>query len=84
MDGEELFSTVRKRPFIPFRIHVSDGSAYDIRHPDAVWMTRRSAYLAMPGDASQIPERALIVSLIHITRLEELAVKPSTGNGPAS
>jgi hypothetical protein len=84
MHPEELFAAVRLRPFVPFRLHVADGSAYDIRHPDAIMVTRRSAHLAMPGDADQIPERALIVALVYITRLEELAATPATANGSTS
>jgi hypothetical protein len=84
MHPEQLFEAIRFRPFVPFRLHISDGTAYDVRHPDAIMVTRRAAYLALPGDADQIPQRALIVALVHITRLEELAATPSSGNGAAS
>jgi hypothetical protein len=84
MHPEELFAAARRRPFTPFRLHVSDGPAYDIRHPDSILVTRRSAYLALPGDASQIAERGLVLALVHITRLEELVTSPTTGNGAAS
>jgi hypothetical protein len=78
MHPDELFAAVRRRPFVPFRLHVSDGSSYDIRHPDMILVTRRSAILALPGDPDQVPERSTTVALVHVTRLEEIdaATKP--------
>lgn len=78
---DQLYAALHRRPFVPFRVHVSDGSAYDVRHADAIWMTRRAAYLALPGDPGQIPERAVVVALIHVSRLEELTTAPPSGNG---
>jgi len=81
MNPDELKAILRRQPFIPFRLHVSDGASYDIRHPEMVLLTRRAAYIGVPAE-DLIPEKAVIVSLIHVSRLEELpAGSKSTGNG---
>lgn len=31
-----------KRPFEPFRVVMSSGEKYDIKHPKAAWLTRHT------------------------------------------
>jgi hypothetical protein len=81
MHPDELFAAVRRRPFVPLRLHVSDGSAYDLRHPDSILVTRRSVILALPGDLDVIPERAVTIALVHVTRLEEIDGTPAGTTG---
>jgi hypothetical protein len=81
MNPEELFAAVHRRPFVPFRLHVSDGSSYDVRHPDSILVTRRSAILALAGNPDEVPERAITIALLHITRLEDLDAATVRGNG---
>ena len=84
MHPDELLAAVRRTPFVPFRLHVSDGSAYDIRHPETVLVTRRAAILSVPDDPGHPAERAVTVAMVHINRLEELAAKPAPGDGAAT
>ena len=69
----DVFHTlIRKRPFRPFRVYVSDGATYDVPHPEASWvlgmmlltLVRPSGFAAPPG------ERYATISLIHVTRVE--------------
>ena len=82
MHPDDLLLVLRRQPFVPVRLHVSDGASYDIRHPEMLLLTRRAAYVGVPGDGS-IPERAIIVALAHISRLEELPAGAVPGNGAA-
>ncbi len=85
MHPDELLAAVRRQPFIPFRLHVSDGSAYDVRHPETILVGRRAAVLGVPDDPHQPAERFVTVALIHVSRLEELAGTPAPGgNGAGS
>jgi len=34
MTQADLLEQLRQRPFLPFRIQVSDGTSHDIYHPD--------------------------------------------------
>jgi hypothetical protein len=34
MRPEELTELLRVRPFVPLRIHLTDGQSYEIHHPD--------------------------------------------------
>lgn len=68
----DLLEILRQRPFQAFRIHVSDGTVYEIRHPEIMLVGRSKAYVFFPPEGSALPavDRFEIVALLHITRLE--------------
>ena len=73
MPPEELLDWVQKRPFVPFRIHLTDGHSYDVRHPELCMPGRRTAIIGLVGGSSEpLYERAVTVSLPHLVRLEPL------------
>jgi hypothetical protein len=71
---QELLDMLRRRPFAPFRVHLTDGSSYEVRHPDLVMPGARSVAIGLPGGTlpEGVYERIVILALIHITRLEPL------------
>jgi hypothetical protein len=74
MFRHELIEVLTARPFRPFRMYVTDGAAFVIRHPDLVLVTPTSAVVGAPEGEQRGPavERFTIVDLEHITRLEQL------------
>ena len=74
MRPDDLLELVRAQPFEPFRVHLSDGAAYDIRHPDMVIVQRSKIIVSVPGpDGPDRPaERTVNCALIHISRTEML------------
>ena len=83
MAPEELRDTLRRQPFEPFRIVLTDGAGYEVRHPDLLWVGQRTAYVGLTGDPGQtFFERSVRVDLLHITRIEPIdssATPPSNG-----
>lgn len=75
----ELTEVLRTRPFQPFRIYVSDGATFVIRHPDLVLVTPTAAVVGAPVGDQPGPavERFNIVDLAHITRLEPIQIAAS-------
>ncbi|MGD2111732.1 MAG: hypothetical protein PVI86_20345, partial [Phycisphaerae bacterium] len=70
MDVKELEDVLGTRPFEPFGIYMSDGSAYPVKHPDEVILTRRAAYVGIGGGANGRAVRDVVIcALVHITRL---------------
>ena len=45
MNPETLRQQVRKQPFEAFRVYLSDGSHYDIRHPEMIAITQAASTL---------------------------------------
>jgi hypothetical protein len=72
MRPEDVLEVLRRRPFRPFRIHVSDGTTYEVQHPDWIWVGRSAAMVFIP-DLAHFPfvhGRYEIVALLHMVRLE--------------
>lgn len=86
MFPEELRDSLRQQPFEPFRLVLTDGAGYDVRHPDLLWVGRRTTYLGLTGQPGQtFFERAVKLDLLQITRVEPLDTdKPPHQNGPAA
>lgn len=78
MDPDELYQKVREHPFEAFRIHVSDGTAYDVKHPEQIMIGRRSSHVGL-GDGEGPFQKIAVVSNIQITRIEPLDGKRRKG-----
>ena len=75
MSADDMKRLLERSPFVPFRIHLSNGSAVDVRHPDFVWLFKSRLEVAVPSpDDAKIMDYAEHVSLLHIARVEELPV----------
>ena len=67
---EELTKLFKRQPFRPFTIHMSDGSAYTVAHPDQVILTPRAAYVGIGnGEDDAVVQDVVICDMVHITRL---------------
>jgi hypothetical protein len=72
MRPEDLLQIVRKQPFQPFRIHLSNGDILQVRHPELVQVGRSTALIFHPAH-DQPPgvfERYDTIALVHINRIE--------------
>lgn len=73
MFPEELRDAIRRQPFEPFRVVMSDGAGFEIRHPDLLWVGQFSALVGLSGDPGKtFFERFVQVDLNHVIRLEPL------------
>ena len=62
-----------RRPFEPFSVRLSNGDAYEVRHPEMALLLRNGIYVAVPNGGDQLPERAVWCSLLHVAAVEPLA-----------
>jgi hypothetical protein len=62
-----------RRPFETFRIRMSSGDAYEVRHPEMTLLLRGGVYSALPMDSSELPDRPVYCSLLHVAPIEILA-----------
>jgi hypothetical protein len=74
MRYDDIRAALKCRPFEPFRIVLSDGQTYVIRHPDLVFLTTRGgAVIGFPDPQNpEAAERYDLVGLEHIVRLEQI------------
>jgi hypothetical protein len=80
MRPDDIRDMLRRQPFLPFRLHLSNGQTFDIRHPEVALVTRMGIVIAIPGSAAteSVPDRFDIVSPLHINNIEMLPVGTST------
>lgn len=67
-----------QRPFGPFRLVMSSGQAYEVRHPEMALLTRTSILVGIDDSPDGVPAEFKICSLLHVTAVEPLASSPST------
>lgn len=75
----DIHEQVKKQPFLPLRLHFSDGSHFDIRHPELITVTRTVLALTVPGrKRGTLPERVILCDPMHVVRLEPINGEPET------
>jgi hypothetical protein len=77
--SDELLRLLRKRPFEPFRVHLTDGRVFDIRYPEMnlVGMTFFDIGVPEQGVEDPFADYAVNVPLDRISRIEPLRAKES-------
>ncbi len=82
MRPEDLRQFVRQEPFRPFRLTLTDGRTYDIRHPELVALGRSSLFIGFPraddDDTEPVYDRYVIVSLLHVMQAQPVDTPESS------
>jgi hypothetical protein len=73
MSHDDLATRLRQRPFSPFRVVLTEGTTYDVRHPELFMLGKRSAVIGLAKDPQQaFFDSTVLVDLLHVVRLEPL------------
>jgi hypothetical protein len=62
------------RPFQPFRLVMSSGKTYEVRHPEMAFLSRTSIYVGVDIADDNVPADYRICSLLHVTAIEPLSI----------
>jgi hypothetical protein len=62
---------VARRPFKPFRLVMSSGQTYEVRHPEVAMLTR-SDMLVGTDLEDGVPAEFKICSLLHVATVEPI------------
>jgi hypothetical protein len=77
MSPDSLRKELRRQPFVPLRIYLTDGTSYEVRHPEMVLVSQREVYVGTESEpGSGVAAKTDLVSLLHIVRVEQLAQPP--------
>ena len=73
---------MRVRPFIPFRLHLTGGTTFDITNPEFITVGKRIAAVFVRRDPnSPYFDEPAWVSLVHIVYAEPIT-EPAPAGGP--
>ena len=67
MNMETIRDLLYRQPFEAFEIRLSNGEAYQVRHPENVALAKTRIAIAYPE-----ADRIILCSLIHINSIEAL------------
>jgi hypothetical protein len=69
---QDFRDLLKERPFRPFRVVMSSGQAYEVRHPEMAFVTRSDLIVGIDIEEDDVPSRFKICSLLHVTAIEPL------------
>jgi hypothetical protein len=78
---DDIRELLKKQPFQPFRIHLSNGKSYTVSHPELAYVMRATIVVArlVPGDTDPEPigDGFNVISILHIYDLEIMSPAPA-------
>ena len=79
MQSADILEYVRRKPFKPFRITLTDGRSYEIQHPEFAMVGRSTVAIGLrSGNGPELVyDRLVTVDLLHIMETE-LLEKPGS------
>ncbi len=74
MGPQDILKYLQRRPFQPFRLSLSDGRSFEVRHPEMAMVGRSSVIVGIldPEEDDPIYERSIDCAIMHITTLEPI------------
>ena len=66
-----------QRPFKPFRLVMSSGERYEVRHPEMAWLTRTDILVGIDETEDGVPAQFRICSLLHVATIEPVGTSLS-------
>lgn len=63
-----------QRPFRPFRLVMSSGQSYEVRHPEMAMLTRSDMLVGVEPGEDDVPAEFRICSLLHVATVEPLPI----------
>ena len=79
MSPDEIRTLLHKQPFVPLRLHMSNGMTLDIRHPEMAIVGGEHMAIGVTPDGANEP-LINIVSLININVIEPIQHKHGAKN----
>jgi hypothetical protein len=68
---EDLIELLEERPFVPLRLHMSNGRTHEVRHPEMAIVGEDVVALGISQEGREYP-RIRLVSLTHINEIEQV------------
>ena len=67
-----------QKPFKPFRLVMSSGEMYEVRHSEMAMLTRTSLLVGIDETDEGVPAEFRICSLLHVSAVEPLNADPAS------
>jgi hypothetical protein len=78
MTVQTFRNLLKQSPFKPFRLVMSSGQTYEVRHPEMAMLTKSDILVGIDIEDDGVPAEFKICSMLHVTAVEP--IEP-TANG---
>jgi hypothetical protein len=82
MPPQEIRKYQIAKPFRPIRLHMSDGSSYDVEDPLFMMVTPLNVTVGWEPDDGGLPTKSMHLAPNHVSRIEPLPSDPIEENVP--
>ena len=72
MNPQTLRDHLQRQPFEPFRVILSNGESFEIRHPEMAMILQNNLLVGFQFSQEGFPERYQVLSLLHVAHLEPI------------
>ncbi len=72
---------LKEQPFKPFRLVMSSGQIYEVRHPGMAWVLKSDILVGIDSEDDGIPAEFNRCSMLHITAVEPLEARSNGTSG---
>jgi hypothetical protein len=81
MRPEKLRELLRRRPFVAIRVYLSNGTTFDIKHPEMALLTCSTVDIGVAEqEGTTIADRVVYCSLLHVVKVENVDGQAALSN----
>lgn len=70
MRYQEVYDALKRQPFQPFRLQLTNGQSHVVKHPDFAWLIRSTVFIGVPSGEDEVPDRAIQCDMLHVVAIE--------------
>lgn len=67
MDASPIQSLLRRQPFVPFEVHLSNGEVHEVRQPNNLVLLKSNLFLFYPEK-----DHFVISAMSHVSNVQPL------------
>ena len=79
MTSANFQDLLRQKPFRPFRLVMSSGESYEVRHPEMAWVTKNDILVGVDVTDDGTPAEFRICPMFHVATVEPLSTDAQAG-----
>jgi hypothetical protein len=72
MTTDAFRKMLSRQPFQPFRLVMSSGKSYDVRHPEMAWLLKNDVLVGIADEDDGLPAEFDICPLFHVATVEPI------------
>ena len=81
MTTQTFRNLLKEQPFKPFRLVMSSGQTYEVRHPEMAWVMKTDILVGIDSEDDGVPAEFKRCSMLHVTAIEPIETSTNGTSG---